>query len=159
MMTENYLSLEKVGWWVRLYSYITAGAIIYGLAAAHVPFIIGTSWSFCEVCGNKLGCVLALHLYEAPLTIFNGYVAWYGLKRFSQNKAHNFMSLLTITIVANIAFFTFECQLIVDILRREAPLWESLVTSSLALLFIGGAGFAVFVKQKLVTFVNQENQS
>jgi hypothetical protein len=69
------------------------------------------------------------------------------------------MSLLTITIVANIAFFTFECQLIVDILRREGPQWESLVTSSLALMFIGGAGLAVFVKQKLVTFVNQENQS
>ena len=159
MTAENNLSLEKIGWWVRLYSYITAGAIIYGLAAAHVPFIIGTSWSFCEVSGCKLGCVLALHLYEAPLTIFNGFVAWYGLRRFSQDKVHNYMSLLMFTVIANVAFFTFEAQLIVDILRREGPLWESLTTSSLALMFIGGAGLAVYVYQKLVTFVNQENQS
>jgi hypothetical protein len=66
------------------------------------------------------------------------------------------MSLLTFAVVANIAFFTFECQLIIDILRREAPAWESLFVSSIALTLVSGAGFAVFIKQKLLTFVNQE---
>ena len=40
MTTENNLSLEKVVWWVRIYSYIIIGALIYGVAAAHIPFLM-----------------------------------------------------------------------------------------------------------------------
>ena len=157
MTTENDLSLEKVEWWVRLYSWITVGGIIYGIAAAHVPPIIGTPWSLCEAGGSKLGCVLAVHLYEMPLALFNAFVAWYGLKKFAMSRVHNYMSLLTFTVVANIAFFTFESQLIIDILRREAPMWEALAVGSVALTLVGGAGFAIFIKQKLITFLNQDN--
>ncbi len=157
MSTENELSLDKIEWWVKLYSWITVGGITLGVAAAHIPPLIGTPWSLCEAGGCKLACVLAVHLYETPLTLFNAYVAWYGLRKFSDSRIHNYMSLLTFTVVANIAFFTFECQLIIDILRREAPQWESLLVGFIALTLVGGAGFAVFIRQKLVTYVNQKN--
>lgn len=157
MTIENDSDLKKIVWWVRLYSWITVGGIVYGVAAAHVPFFMGISWSLCEAGCCKLACVLAVHLFEAPLATFNAYVAWYGLKRFSEAKVHNYMSLLTFTIIANVAFFTFECQLIIDILRRSGPAWEWIAISSIAIVLICGAGLAVFVKQKLVTFVNQEN--
>lgn len=49
MTTENNLGLEKVGWWVRIYSYINIGALIYEIAAAHIPFLIGIPWSWYEV--------------------------------------------------------------------------------------------------------------
>jgi hypothetical protein len=158
MTTENLPGMKKIEWWVRLYSWITVGGIIYGVSAAHVPFFMGISWSLCEAGCCKLACVLAVHLFEAPLTIFNAYVAWYGIKRFSGAKIHNYMSLLTFTIIANIAFFTFECQLIIDILRRGGPAWESIAVSSIAIVLISGAGLAVFVKQKLVSFVHHDNQ-
>jgi hypothetical protein len=159
MINDPKLNWSQAEWWVRLYSYITIGGVIYGLGAAHLPFIMGISWSACEAGGSKLACVLALHLYEAPLTLFNAFIAWYGLRRFSRETIQNFASLLTFAVVGNVVFFTFECQLIVDILRRSASQWEPLVTSSIALMLIAGAGLGVYVKQKLITFAYQDKKS
>ncbi len=159
MTNDLKLNWPKIEWWVRLYSYITIGGVIYGLGAAHLPFIMGISWSACEAGGSKLACVLALHLYEAPLTLFNAFIAWHGLRRFSPETIQNFMSLLTFAVMGNVVFFTFECQLVVDILRRAVPQWEPLVTSSIALMLIAGAGLGVYVKQKLVAFTYQENKT
>ena len=157
MTTENYLTLEKVVWWVRLYSYITIGALIYGIAAAHIPFLIGVPWTSCEVCGSKLACVLVFHFYEVPLVSFNAFFAWYGLKRFTPGTSHNYSSLLTFAVVSNIAFFTFEIGLLLDGLRREAPLWEAIALSYIALILISGAGLGVYVKQKLITYQYKSN--
>lgn len=157
MTTENNLSWEKVVWWVRLYSYITIGALIYGIAAAHIPFLIGVPWTSCEVCGSKLACVLVFHFYEVPLVSFNAFFAWYGLKRFTPGTSHNYSSLLTFAVVSNIAFFTFEIGLLLDGLRREAPLWEAIALSSIALILISGAGLGVYVKQKLITYQYKSN--
>lgn len=157
MTTENNLSWEKVVWWVRLYSYITIGALIYGIAAAHIPFLIGVPWTSCEVCGSKLACVLVFHFYEVPLVSFNAFFAWYGLKRFTPGTSHNYSSLLTFAVVSNIAFFTFEIGLLLDGLRREAPLWEAIALSSIALILISGAGLGVYVKQKLITYKYKSN--
>jgi hypothetical protein len=141
--------------WVRFYSFITVAGVIYGLGAAHLPSLLGTSWSSCEVSGSKLACVLALHLYEVPLTAYNFFIAWYGLKRFSPDTIQQFLSLLTFGVMANLVFFTFECQLVVDLLRRQAPEWESLVASSIALMLIFGAGLGVHVKHKLIPLEGQ----
>ena len=112
MVVENNFVLKKVEWWVSFYSYITFAAILYGIGAAHVPAIIGIPWSSCEFCNCKLYCNLVFHLYEVPLVAFNGFFAWYGLKRFSIQTIHNYDSLLIFSIVSSAAFFTFESLLL-----------------------------------------------
>ncbi len=150
MATELEAIRRNLAWWVRCYSYITVGAVLYGVAAAHVPFIIGVPWSTCETGGSKLACVLVFHLYEVPLVGFNAFFAWYGLKRFSPQTARSYASLLSFAVLANLAFFTFETGLLLDGLRREAPLWETLTLFSVALILISGAGLGVYIKQKTV---------
>lgn len=141
-------------WWVRLYCYVTIIAVVYGLGAAHVPFLLGDSWSTCQTYSSTLSCVLTLHLFEAPLTLFNIFVAWYGLKRFSAAKLGQFMSLLVFSVALNITFFLFECELVLSQLQRQAPNWEVVVTTSLAFMMLGGTGLAIFVRQKLGTYVD-----
>jgi hypothetical protein len=159
MLTDSDPGFVKVRWWVRLYSYITFAAILYGVAAAHIPAIIGVPWSSCEFCDCKLVCVLVFHLYEVPLVAFNTFFAWYGLYRFSVINVHNYNSLLTFAIVSNLAFFTFESVLLLDNVKSNAPAWESIALSSVALILVVGAGFGLFVKQKLVSYLYQTEKS
>ena len=158
MLSETSTVLKKVEWWIRLYSYITFVAILYGIAAAHVPALVGVPWSSCEFCNCKFACVLVFHLYEVPLVAFNTFFAWYGLKRFSAVNKHNYNSLLTIAIVSNLVFFTFESLLLFDSVKTGAPAWESIGLSSVALILISGAGFGLYVKQKLVSYLYQTNK-
>jgi len=151
--TEANSGFLKIRWWVRFYSYITFAAIVYGIAAAHLPAIIGESWSSCESCDCNLVCVLVFHLYEVPLVVFNTFFAWYGLKRFSVVTIHNYNSLLTFAIVSNLAFFTFESILLLDNVKNNSPMWESIALSSIALILIGGSGFGLYVKQKLISYL------
>jgi len=151
--TEANSGFLKICWWVRFYSYITFAAIVYGIAAAHLPAIIGESWSSCESCDCNLVCVLVFHLYEVPLVVFNTFFAWYGLKRFSVVTIHNYNSLLTFAIVSNLAFFTFESILLLDNVKNNSPMWESIALSSIALILIGGSGFGLYVKQKLISYL------
>ena len=158
MLSETSVGLKKVEWWIRLYSYITSAAILYGIAAAHVPAIIGVPWSSCEFCNCKLVCVLVFHLYEVPLVAFNTFFAWYGFKRFSAVSIHNYNSLLTFAIVSNLSFFTFETLLLFESVKSDAPAWESIGLSSVALILVGGAGLGLYVKQKLVSYLYQPNK-
>ena len=153
-INSNWLKAE---FRVKLYSRITVFAVLYGIAAAHIPFLIGHSWTTCKVCGSELGCVLTFHLYEVPLVSYNAFVAWYGLKKFSHDTLQNYMSLLTFAVMANLVFFTFETELIFDSLCREAPLWETLALYSVAIILLAGAGLGIYVKQILVETAKQEN--
>jgi hypothetical protein len=159
MLTETNSGFIKVQWWIRLYSYITFAAILYGVVAAHLPALIGHPWSSCEFCDCKWACVLVFHLYEVPLVAFNTFVAWYGLKRFSVITVHNFNSLLTFNIVSNLAFFTFESLLLLDSVRSNAPTWESIALTSVASILVGGAGFGLYVKQRLVSYLYQKDKA
>jgi hypothetical protein len=159
MLSETNSGFKKIQWWIKLYSYITFAAILYGIAAAHIPALIGIPWSSCEFCNCKLDCVLVFHLYEVPLVVFNTFFAWYGLKHFSVVSIHNYNSLLTFTIVSNLAFFTFESILLLDSVKSNAPMWESIALSSVALILVGGAGFGLYVKQKLVSYLYHTNQT
>ena len=136
--------------WVRIYSWITIGAAIYGIAAAHVPFIIGKPWTTCDGGGSVLGCVLTFHLFEAPIVLFNLFIAWYGLKRFSSETVRSYISLLTFASVFNFVFFAFEVNTLFGSLQRLAPRWETLALVSIALLLLGGAALGVFVVQRLI---------
>lgn len=159
MLLESDSGYKKVEWWVRFYSYITFAAIVYGIAAAHIPAIIGIPWSSCEFCNCKLYCVLAYHLYEVPPVAFNTFFAWYGLKRFSIHTTHNYNSLLIFSIVSSVAFFTFESLVLVESIKTGAPLWESIGLCSVALILVSGAGLGLYVKQKLVSFLYQTKNS
>jgi hypothetical protein len=159
MVVESDSGFKKVVWWVRFYSYITFAAILYGIAAAHIPAIIGIPWSSCEFCDCKLYCDLVFHLYEVPLVTFNAFFAWYGLKRFSNQTTHNYNSLLIFSIVSSVAFFTFESLLLLESVKSGAPLWESMGLCSVALILISGAGLGLYVKQKLVSYLYQTNKS
>jgi len=137
--------------WVRIYSWITIGAAIYGIAWAHVPFIIGKPWTTCDGGGSVLGCVLTFHLFEAPIVLFNLFIAWYGLKRFSSQTVRSYISLLTFASVFNFVFFAFEVNTLFGSLQRIAPRWETLALVSIALILLGGAALGVFVVQQLIT--------
>ncbi len=155
-MTNNLpASWLKIKWWVTFYSYITFFAVFYGIAAAHVPFIIGHPWTSCEINGCGLCCVLVFHMYEVPLVLFNAYIAWYGLKKFSKVTITNFMSLINFAVAANFAFFTFETILLQDSIKREAPCWESIALTSVALILCGGSFLGIYVKQKLIEYNNK----
>ncbi len=136
---------------VRVYAYITIGAVIYGIAAAHVPFLIGHPWTTCENCSSTLWCVLVFHLFEVPPVSYNAYVAWFALKRFSPNTIDSFISQVTFAVAANIVFFAFECILLLINLKQFAPEWENWGLTSIALILLGGSGLGIYVKQKLIS--------
>lgn len=135
---------------VQLYSHITIWAVIYGLLVAHVPALIGHPWDTCNNCSTKLGCILLVHLFEAPLTLFNLYVAWYGLKRYTQQKPGLYNSLLGTVLTVNLVFFCFECIFIYTNMRALGPAWETIMLSTIAVMLIGSCTLAVYVKQKLL---------
>lgn len=140
---------KDIQWWVGLYSWITVGAVVYGVAAAHAPFLIGHPWSTCRVSGSGCGCVLVMHLFEVPLVTFNALVAWYGLKRFSPETLPRFRSLVGFAVTANLVFFVFEIGLLIDSLRLEVPAWEIVLLSTIAIMLVSGAGLGIFLKQKM----------
>lgn len=150
---EANSGFTKIRWWIRFYSYITFAAILYGVAAAHIPALVGIPWSSCEFCNCKLVCVLVFHLYEVPLVAFNTFFAWYGIKRFSVTTIQNYNSLLTFAIVSNLTFFTFESLLLLNNVQKSAPVWENIALSSVALILVSGAGLGLYVKQKLVSYL------
>ncbi len=148
-MTQQTASLEKLTTLVRVYSWVTVVAVLYGICAAHVPFLIGIPWSSCTVCGSTLGCVLVFHLFEVPIVSFHAFLAWYGLKRYSSATLPSFDAMISVSIAANLAFAVFETGLLLDGLRRENPLWETVLLVSVTLTLLGGAAFATYVKVRL----------
>jgi hypothetical protein len=135
---------------VALYSHITIWSVVYGILAAHMPFIIGIPWTTCDECSSKLGCVLLYHLFDGPLTLFNLYIAWYGLKRLSDNTLNLYLSLLASAFTVNLVFFCFECTLIYFNLKAHAPTWENILLASVACILVGGSGLTLYVKQQLI---------
>lgn len=149
MTGEASVSFERAAWWVRLFSYISAFAVLIGIGAAHIPWVIGNPWSTCSVGGSHLGCVLAFHLYEVPLVAVNLLIIWYGLRRFSRETLTRYAALLTMTVAANLAFFTLETGLLFDSIRRDAPMWESIGLSLVGLLLVSGAALGGYIRMKL----------
>lgn len=135
---------------VRVFSWVILGGALIGLAAAHLPWIIGEPWSTCRVAGSQLGCALLFHLYEAPLVVMNLVVVWYGLKRFSDSRVFPFMALVAFMVVANAAFLTFEASLLMDSLRRGAPNWENHALALVMLILLTGCIFGIYVIMRLI---------
>jgi D-arabinono-1,4-lactone oxidase len=141
---------------VGFYSWLTLAVVLYGVAVAHIPFLIGTPWTTCEGQGSPLGCVLAFHLFEVPLVSFNAFMAWYGLRRFTSATASRYRSLLLFAVSVNLVFFAFETVLLLGGLQRLQPLWETLALFSVALALGGGAFLGMYVHQKLQGVLREE---
>lgn len=134
---------------VRVFSWVTVLGTAYGLAAAHVPgLVLGTPWSLCGT-ADRLPCVLAFHLFEVPLVIYELFVAWYGLRRFSRATLPVYRVLVAGLVVVNAAFCTFEAVLLVSALRDGAPTWEILGLASIVATLAFGIFFALFVAARL----------
>src|ERR1039458_4079335 len=101
-MSANALKL------VKTYCYFAIAAAIYGILWSHLPIILGSGWITCIGCPNRLVCLLKFHSVIAPTVLFNLYIAWYGLKRFSEYTVAAFRSLLTFAGAFNFVFFAFE---------------------------------------------------
>jgi D-arabinono-1,4-lactone oxidase len=141
--------MADVARWVRIYSYITWVGVGYGLAAAHVPALIGQPWSTCRIYPSPGWCIAAFHLFDFPLLTFNAFLAWYGLRRFPARRAQ-YIALLGVAVMVNLAFFTFETVLLFDSLRRSAPTWESVGLASIAVMLLAGVALSVVLRQRLV---------
>jgi D-arabinono-1,4-lactone oxidase len=135
---------------VKLFCWVILGGAVVGLAAAHVPWIIGEPWSTCRVAGSQFGCALLFHLYEVPLVGMNIFIVWYGLKWFSLSKAPQFAALVGFMVVANAAFLTFEASLLMDSLRRGAPNWENYSLALVMVILITGCLFGIYVVHRLI---------
>ena len=157
MKSPSYtLTWKNLQWWVNFYSYLTFAVIIYGLVAAHVPFILGHPWTTCEEGG--LGCVMTMHLFDGSMTLFNGLLVWYGLWKFSPIRVRSYLALLLSGVAVNLVFFSFECHLIFDSFDRTAPTWEIVALYSLAALLLGGVVLSLYVIGKLVLYLQYQQQ-
>ncbi|MES2644693.1 MAG: hypothetical protein V4850_34715 [Myxococcota bacterium] len=132
----------------RLLVWATVIITVYGLLAAHLPFVVGTPWSTCKI-ENELGCVLAFHLFEVPVVIYQLVFAWYGFTRLRAATVGTFKVLLLGTIVLNAVFGLFEVNLLLESIRANAPTWELLALTSLVVSFLTGVFVGLFVYAKL----------
>jgi D-arabinono-1,4-lactone oxidase len=129
---------------------ITAVVVVYGLAAAHVPFLIGNPWSSCAV-KNELGCVLSFHLLEVPIVLYQAFFAWYGLSRLQAATVGTFRVLLGGSIILNAMFGLFEASLLLETLKADGPMWEAAALTSLLVLFQAGVFLGLYLYNKIRT--------
>lgn len=157
MNVPNYmLTWQQVKWWVNFYCYLTFAVIIYGIAAAHLPAIIGHPWTSCDEGG--VGCIVTFHLFDVSMTLFNGLMVWYGLWRFSPIRLRSYIALMLSGVAANLVFFLFECQLIFQSFDRHAPTWEVIALYSIAISILGGVVLGMYVIGKMVLYVQYRDQ-
>lgn len=151
-MKENSSSIwSSTHWWVKFYSYITISVVILGIAAAHIPAIIGHPWSSCDIGG--LGCILTFHWFDVPMLVYNFYLALYGLYNFTPQKVSFYLLHLIVGISVNLVFFLFECELIMNSFNRGAPVWEIITLYCLSGMLIGGAFLGVYLAVKLLYYL------
>jgi len=140
----------ELRWWVRLYAWLALAGVVYGVFAAHLPFMLGYPWSTCEV-GGWL-CKLTFHLIEIPLSTVNLVAWWYGLRRFDKSRVLNFLVILIIGVASNLAFFAFEGGLILDGLWKSAPMWEYVVLFTITSFTAFGIFLGLFLALKIVEY-------
>jgi D-arabinono-1,4-lactone oxidase len=134
---------EKVERFARFYSWLTLGAVLFGVAVAHKVLFTGESWT---TCGDDPYCTLAFHLHEVPFIAFITWVAIYGLVRLTRATAHRYDALVAFANVVQLVFALFEILLLLDSLRREAPVAESVLLALVAAVLLVGAGLGLALR-------------
>ena len=148
---------SRESWWVKVYSYVTLVAAVYGVGYAHLPVILGARWSVCTS-DNFLLCVLTIHMLEAPMVLLNVVVAWFGLKKFSRANVAEYMSLLGIAVTFNMVFFAYEAGLLFTGIAHSYPFWELFAFGSIAIMLLLGTIFTILIKQMLVRTVESSQR-
>ncbi|WP_224360474.1 D-arabinono-1,4-lactone oxidase [Hyalangium versicolor] len=146
---------EKLGRWVRSFSWIIAAGVAWGIFLAHIFAIVGKPWSTC----GTVGCVLTFHLFEVPLVAYDVFLVWYGLRRFSRTTERQYRVILGFANVVNLSFFAFEAQLLIDSFNRSAPLMENLGLVSIALLLVTGVALGLWTQLWLTHLAEGEQDS
>jgi len=72
--TEAWASAERA---ITLYSWLIVASSVYGMLAAHVPFLIGHPWTTCDPYLDPVGCVWTFHFWEVPIVLYLLGFAWY----------------------------------------------------------------------------------
>lgn len=135
---------------VRVYSVLVLMGSIGALFAAHGHPISGTSWSTCRTGSHTGQCYAAIHVFEAPVVLFTGYVGWYGLRRFGASTMRRFALMAATTGVLYTALPVFELSLITDASRTSAPAWEVNLLLGVVAVTMFGIAFSVAVVFRLL---------
>ena len=146
---------EKLIRFVQLYSWLTIGGVLFGVALAHKVLFTGQSWT---TCAGKVGCVLTFHLMEVPLVIYLVVVAIYGLGSLSRATLHRFYALLSFANVVALVFGVFEIIMLLNGFARNAPTFELVALALVAsvLLFGAGLGLALLVRINSIFYPLQD---
>ncbi len=134
--------------WIRFYSWTTLAASAYGIGIAHVFSVVGEPWTT----SPTAGAVVAVHLFEVPVTLFAIGVAIFGLRFLNTTNRELYHALLSFLNVVNLAFFLFEVQLVLGAIARSAPDAEVWLTGSIAGILLTAivVGFTLQVRLGLL---------
>ncbi|MFN0058687.1 MAG: hypothetical protein ACKVX7_09560 [Planctomycetota bacterium] len=132
-------SWRALTFWVRVYSWITVAATTYGLFVAHA-----IQWTNCA----SATAVFAVHLFEAPLTLYALWVAYFGIVRWAADTRTSYHAFLGFANVTNLVFFLFEIQLVLGGLARGVPDLHTALTLSIAAILLAavGMGLVLYVR-------------
>lgn len=131
--------------WITFMCMIILGGIFLGLAAAHLPAIMGDPWSSCDAYNEttkegfkqRSGCIFAYHLIQVPIFLLLVFFTCYGFyiscktvpygTSLSAMRRHiyNFHSIFTMTLSFGMIFALIEVNFVFDSFRRAAPTWET----------------------------------
>jgi hypothetical protein len=141
---------EQLSRWIRIFSWIIASGVAWGIFLAHIFAIVGRPWTSC----STAGCVVSFHLFEVPLVAYEIFFVWYGLRRFTRSTERQYRVLLGFANVVNLCFFAFEAQLLIQSFNRSAPILESLGLVSIALLLATGVALGLWTQLRLTRQVD-----
>lgn len=143
-MTEEFQGQAAA----KILSMLTLGVVFLGLAAAHVPFLIGNPWSSCKI-EQELGCVLTFHLYEVPIVLFQVFFGWFGLSKLTRDTIGTFRILLGGSALLNGVFALFEAVLLKETLKQNGPSWEIWTLAGLLTVLWSGVFIDLYVLNRL----------
>lgn len=142
---------EAVRGFARFYSWLTLGAVLFGVAAAHKVLFTGESWT---TCGENTWCTVAFHLHEVPFIAYITWVALYGLLRLTRATARRYETLVAFSNVVQLVFAIFEVLLLLESVRRDGPVQESVLLAAVAGILLFGAGLGLAVRFRVDGYLN-----
>lgn len=95
-------------------------------------------------------CSIVLHFFETPIILFNLYVAYYGLKKFSTENKLLFGSLLDNVFATNVVFFTVKCFQLFYSFTNHPQGWEIAVYVVIVTLILVTICWLLYVKRVVI---------
>jgi D-arabinono-1,4-lactone oxidase len=150
--TPAWASAERI---IKVYSWLMLASVVYGIGAAHLPFIIGHPWTTCDGFESPTGCAVTFHVWEVPVVTYLATFGVMGLHRLRQ-RVQLYSALLDFTLALLAIFALFEILLILDSFQRGAPTWEIVALYSVCGMMLVGVGLGLYTRVKLTAaWVNE----